>query len=271
MKAEIFLSPEPAPVIDLRKIGGDILLDHFLPETYDIPPTVWEQMRASTAAPPYTPPRQSRATRFISLRSRGSQRGALRATFRGIDRMIVFESLLELHCLHLLMSDPNVTDIWDQPPPIQYRNFRGKWATHTLDYKATYRPVEIGYMVKPSSKVKNEDGTPSDFARNIGRIRAAAGHRIKLVSEKSFSRIQVQDARLMLRWHRQKDPDADARIVSVIGNLRGAFPIRTAIELSGLENRAFGALVRAYRAGLLAKAEKRRFDLDTLVEVVHAH
>ena len=273
MKAEVFLSPEPAPVIDLRRIESTLMLDHFRPETYDIPPEVLAKIEALNLSPPYTPPRQSRATRFINLRSRGSQRGALRAAFNGIDRMIVFESLLELHTLHMLMSDTAVIDVWDQPPPIVFRNILGKWTDHTLDYLVLYSDGnQIGYAVKPRRQVVNEDGGPSDFARNMRRVRTAAGFPIRIVTEQSFSAIQVQDARTLHRYHRQTDAEADAMVRDVIGSLNGAFQVRTIRDLSGLEGRAFGAVVRAYRAGLLVKAERRRLDIDTLVERArHVH
>lgn len=275
MLYQVFDPPPPPPKLDLRRIGGDVL--PLSPALATLPPgvpaDVMAAMEAMGLAPPFVPPAQSRCTRFINLRGRGSQRGAITATFDGIARMVVFESLLELHCLHLLLADTSVVDIWDQPPPIRFRNIHGTWTDHTLDYLANYVDGrEIGYAVKPRRHVFDEHGQPTEFRRNMGRVRTAAAHEIRIVTEKSFSRVQVQDARTMHRWFRQPDTEADAIVRGLLPTLHGCFPIRTIRDLSGLEGRAFGAVVRAYREGLLVKAEKKRLDIGTLVQVnSHAH
>lgn len=264
--------PEPEK-LDLRRIAGEILPAYpsLALDQPDLPADVLAAMAAMNLAPAFVPPAQSRATRFIALRGRGSYRGALTAVFAGINRMVVFESLLELHCLHVLLSDLTVVDIWDQSPPVRFRNINGKWTTHTLDYLVAYADGRmVGYAVKPFAKVVDKDGQSTEFARNMRRVRTAAGHEIRIVTEKSFSMVQVQDARIMHRWSRQADDEADAVVRRVIRTLRGNFPIRTIKDLSGLEGRAFGAVVRALRSGLLVKAEAKRIDIDTLVQR-HAH
>lgn len=275
MLYHVYDPPPPPPKIDLRRIGGNVLPSS--PALATLPPGVPVEVMTAMAAlnlpPAFVPPAQSRATRFINLRGRGSQRGALTAAFGGVDRMVVFESLLELHCLHMLLADNAVVDIWDQPPPIPFRNIAGKWSEHTLDYLAAYANERmIGYAVKPWRKVFDKDSQPTEFMLNMRRVRTAAGYEIRIVTEKSFSRMQVQDARTMHRWSRQIDPDADAVVRGIIPTLHGCFPVRTIRDLSALEGRAFGAVVRAFREGLLIKAEKKRLDIETLVQVNrHAH
>jgi hypothetical protein len=270
MHYHVYDPPPTPPKLDLRRIGGDVLPSSpsFSPALLDVPAEVWAAMAALKLSPAFVPPAQSRATRFINLRGRGSQRGALTARFGGIDRMVVFESLLELHCLHVLLADTAVVDIWDQPPLIEYRNIAGKWTHHTLDYRAEYADGQvIGYAVKPWRKVVDENGVPTEFALNMRRVRTAAGHEVRIVTEKSFSRIQLQDARTMHRWSRQTDTEADAVVRGIIPTLRGFFPVRTIRDLSELEGRAFGAVVRVFREGLLIKAERKRLDIDTLLQV----
>lgn len=265
----VYDPPPKPPKLDLRRIEGNVLPDFPSgPATpVDVPPEVMAAMAAMNLSPPFVPPAQSRATRFINLRGRGSHRGALVATFQGIDRMMVFESLLELHCLRILLSDLAVVDIWDQPPAIEYCNVAGAWTHHTLDYRAEYEDGRlIGFAVKPWEKVVDEEGNPTEFARNMARVRTAAGHKIRIVTERSFSRVQIQDARTMYRWFRETDPEADAVVRAIIPTLRGSFPLRTIQDLSGLGGRAYGSVVRAFREGLLVKAEHKRLDLDTLLK-----
>ena len=116
-------------------------------------------------------------------------------------------------------------------------------------------------------KVVDENGEPTEFALNMRRVRTAAGHEVRIVTEKSFSRVQLQDSRTMHRWSRQTDAEADAVVRGIIPTLRGSFPIRTIRDLSELEGRAFGAVIRAFREGLLIKAERKRLDIDTLLQV----
>ncbi len=275
MQPIVYDPPPQLPTLDLRRIEGNALpaFPTGPAAPFDIPPEVMAAMAAMDLAPPFVPPAQSRATRFINLRGRGSHRGALVATFGGIDRMVVFESLLELHCLRMLLTDLSVVDIWDQPPLIKYRNIDGERTDHTLDYRAEYAGGRlVGFAVKPWKKVYDEDGKPTKFARNMARVRAAVGHEIRIVTERAFSRVQVQDAQIMYTWSRENDPHADAVVREIIATLRGTFPLRTIQDLSGLGGRAYGAIVRAFRDGLLVKAEHKRLDLDTLLQVVrHDH
>lgn len=269
MQPIVYDPPPKPPKLDLRFIEGNALpaFPTCPAAPIDTPAEVVAAMAAMGLAPPFVPPAQSRATRFINLRGRGSHRGALVATFGGIDRMVVFESLLELHCLRMLLTDRWVIDIWDQPPLFEYRNIAGKWTHHTLDYRAEYQDGRfIGFAVKPWNKVFDQEGNPTEFARNMARVRAVAGHEIRIVTERSFSRVQVQDAQIMYTWSRQVDPTADAVVREIIPTLHGTFPLRTIQDLSGLGGRAYGAIVRAFRDGLLVKSEHKRLALDTLLQ-----
>ncbi len=275
MQPIVYDTPPRPPTLDLRRIEGDALpaFPTGVSNPFDIPPEVMAAMAAMNVAPPFVPPAQSRATRFINLRGRGSHRGALVATFAGVDRMIVFESLLELHCLRMLLCDTAVVDIWDQPPAIPYRNVAGAWTRHTLDYRAEYADGRfIGFAVKPWQKVVDQKGKPTEFARNMARVRAAAGHEVRIVTERSFSRVQVQDAQIMHTWSREADPEADSVVRAIIPTLRGTFPLRTIQDVSGLGGRAYGAVIRAFRDGRLVKAEHKRLGLGTLLKAVrHDH
>jgi hypothetical protein len=173
----------------------------------------------------------------------------------------------------VLLADCAVIDIWDQSTPIEFRNIAGKWTTHTLDYLATYADGRIvGYAVKPWRNVYDDQGRPTDFKLNMGRVRTAAGHPIRIVTERSFSRVQVQDARTMHRWSRHLDREADGIVRGLLPRLHGCFPVSTIRDLARIEGRAFGAVVRAFREGLIVKAEPRRLDINTLVQVNrHAH
>ncbi|CAN7373097.1 hypothetical protein [Devosia sp. LjRoot3] len=216
---------------------------------------------------PFIPPERSRATRPISLTGRNSFRGALVAKFGGIDQIIAYESLLERGCLHMLLADPNVNYVWEQPPAISFLDIEGTPRKHTLDFLATYSDGrQIGFACKPHKKVWNDDGSPTKFRRDMARVAAIAGFPIKIVTEKSFSRIQLQDAQLMHICNSDTDEEADAAVLSVMQGLKGTFPVRTLADITSLEGRAFRSAVRLFRAGRLVKCQKRRFAIDTLVE-----
>lgn len=268
MRLEILKLEEKPETIDLRHVGGDLLKDWTPdPALLGFPEHVLQAMADMNLSPAFAPPRQSRATRYISLRGRGSYRGAVAAQLSGVSRMIVFESLLEYHCLIMLLTDRSVVDVWDQPPKIDYTTIDGRLTDHTLDYLARHDNEQvIGYAVKPYDKVYDENGEFTEFGLNMQRVRAAAGHQIRIVTERSFSRTQIRDARILFRWSRQSDPEADYVVRNIIRSLNGAVPISTIRDLSGLGGRAFGAVVRAMGDGLLDKAEKKSIKIDTLVK-----
>lgn len=215
---------------------------------------------------PFTPPRRSRASRPIPLRGKFSFRGALVASIGGIDRVLVYESLLECSTLTLLLADRSVEDIHDQPPAIHFQDAEGKARKHTLDYLVVYKDSrKVGFAVKPYSRVYAPDGSPLPFVDLMGRVQRAAGHEVRIVTERSFSRVQIQDAQLMHSCSRDDDPDADRIVSEASARLNGVFPLKTLVELSGIEGRAYRAAVRLVREGLLAKHEPQRLTPDALV------
>lgn len=224
----------------------------------------------NTHPPIFIQPEPSRATRHISLTGRFSYRGALVACFGGVERSIAYESLLERECLLMLLADTSCVDVWEQPPAITFTAIDGVKRHHTLDFLATFEDGrKRGYACKVYEKIWKPDGTPTDIHRNIARVSAMAGFPIRIVTEKSFSRIQIQDAQLMHQCSNDRDPEADEAVLMAMKDLRGDFPVRTLAQVTGLQGRAFRAAVRQFRAGRLIKAQKRRFDIDTLVSVRH--
>lgn len=215
---------------------------------------------------PFIQPIRSRATRKISLRGKGSFRGALVARLCGVDRMLVYESLLECSTLTILLADRTVKDIHDQAQAIHFVDAVGDSRKHTLDYLVTYSDGrKVGFAVKPHQRVYNSDGSPRPFVDLMGRVQSAAGHEVRLVTEQSFSRVQIQDAELMHSCSRDEDPVADRIVSEVIVKLNGVFPIKTLIQLSGIEGRAFRAAVRLVRNGVLQKYGSGRLTPDAML------
>ncbi|WP_338610600.1 TnsA endonuclease N-terminal domain-containing protein [Pelagibacterium nitratireducens] len=219
---------------------------------------------------PFHPVEPSRATRKISLRGRFSFRGALVWKFRGSERIFTYESLLECTTLHVLLTDRHVVDIWDQAPPVTYFDELGESHTHTFDFLVTYAcGKQIGYAVKPHDRAyRVEENGFRPFVDQMARVRRACGHEVRIVTEKSFSRVQDRDAELTFHYLRRPDNEADAAVLEAAHTLNGIYPLKTLRKISGVGPRFFGSVVRLIAAGKLAKRSVTRLDPDSKIETV---
>lgn len=200
----------------------------------------------------FIPPSAGRATRAIPARSQASLRGAtvVQLPADPHPRRIVFESKLEQRVLYLTLARPDIVDVWDQPPAIEYRNAKGVSKRHTFDYLVTLtNGRKIAVAVKPSTSV-----TRINFRKELELIKAATplafADDVCLVTELCFTRAAAMNAARLHEFRRIADAEADEKIRELVAALEGETSIAELVVASGLNGRGYRAVFRAIYAGI---------------------
>ncbi|MBA4490638.1 TnsA endonuclease N-terminal domain-containing protein [Paracoccus sp. S1E-3] len=204
--------------------------------------------------PSFMRPLPSRATRKPPARSKASSRGHVTGggTSSGSrPRLRYFESKREQDVLYLLMARSDVVDVWDQPPPVSYRDAMGRQRNHTFDFLITLIDGRrIAIAVKPEAIAARQG-----FRETLQLIRAATplgyARGIVLVTERSYTPSAARNAQKLHDFRRTPDPDADEVVASLVQDISGPTTIAELVQASGLGGRAFRAAFKAIYAGLL--------------------
>lgn len=201
----------------------------------------------------FTRPLPSRATRKPSARSKASSRGHVTggSPSDASPRLRYFESKREQEVLYLLLARPDVTDVWDQPSPVSYRDATGRKRSHTFDFLITLTDGRrIAIAVKPAARVERQG-----FRDTLQLIRAATplsfADEVVLITERSYTPSAARNAQKLHDYRRTADPEADQAIADLMQGLSGPTTIAELVETSGLGGRAFRAAFKAIYAGLL--------------------
>lgn len=133
----------------------------------------------------WVPPRLSTASRNISLKSMRSVRGHLVDAAR--NQVLMFESVLEFLFANMLMAQPRVARIEDQPPELKFE-LDGVKHGHTFDFRMTAADGFRGaYAVKPCEHLERD--------QTMRKIRALSAlhtpkfaDEMRVVSEKQITR-----------------------------------------------------------------------------------
>lgn len=166
--------------------------------------------------------------------------------------MIAFESGLERSVALLLMARNDIGDLREQWPKVEYRDANGRLRSHTFDFLVTtVAGSRIAIAVRPSTKVER-----SGLRETLGLISAQTGclhaDRFLIRTEEHVHRDDVVNARMIISARRLVDPTADAAVSALVDSLRGTVVLGDLVDASGLEGRAFAALVRCIADGTLS-------------------
>ena len=138
----------------------------------------------------YRAPEPSRATRDVVRRSKASLRGSMMAMLPAFrrPREIQFESMLEYRFLCLMLVNPDVHDIQEQPAAIRFRRADGSSATHVFDFLVTMKDrTRTAVAIKPQDRVARRD-----FVTELRFVAAAMpkhfANKVKLVTDEHLSR-----------------------------------------------------------------------------------
>jgi hypothetical protein len=208
-------------------------------------------------------PYASKASRRPALKSTTSVRGAL--VNPATNREIVYESTLERDLACILLADPSVEDIHDQPEPVSYIDSNGVVREHTFDFVAHRTDgTRTAVAVKPATKVVS-----SGIAETLNLIRAQcppsfADH-FAVRTGDHITRDRAADARLILKSRRMCNDGAIAEVKAIASTLRGAVKISDLLTVSRNDGHGFMAVVRLIGDGVLEHVGPGRISYDSAV------
>lgn len=172
-----------------------------------------------------------------------------------------------MHTALVLLAQRNVVDLVDQPSPITYRTRDGIQHRHTFDFLAT---LDNGQRIAIECKAQwraDRDDLDGFYRSLADQVPCTFAHRIRIVTEASFSHAQIQDATLLYDCRRDPDDAFDAAVRAMAGGLFGSVPVAKLVDRIGRgdDGAAFRAIVRAVGSGILTKLSTSPFDRATLV------
>ena len=203
--------------------------------------------------PIYQPPLRCMATRMPPARSKRTAR-VYHTAYMPIDdqlRRLVSESGLEFFTSQLALARPDVVSVIPQPESIPFMDKRGKTRHHTFDLLLEHNDgTRTAVAVKPFDRVIN-----SDFRETLsviaGQMPQSFADRACLVTDRSFTRVQIFNAAMYADFSKDQDPEADRCLLSLSSQLIGSMTIESLIALSGYGGAMFRAIVRQLFGGIL--------------------
>lgn len=206
------------------------------------------------------PPEQSRSTRKIALKSRGSCRG-----FAVLDnRVVKFESHLELMVFFMLALRTQTAVIEEQPPAVTYWDGES-WRSHTFDTHVIDRDASrMLIAVKPARNVERS-GIKKTLCLIADQLPPGSPS-VRLVTDAHFSYVDRHNAMQAFDFLRFPVEEHDEAIAAMANDLVGAVRIADLVEASGLGAMGYRAAVRLIAQGVFAPVNRNeRITYDTLV------
>lgn len=214
----------------------------------------------------WTPTLPSRASRRPPARSRGSARGAIYDHRRNLE--LVFESELERKTAYLLLANPDVIDIRDQPPAIEYKDKNGERRRHIFDFLVTFGDSrKLAIAVKPYAKAHSKN-----FAETLGAIAGQLprdfADAVALVTERDLPRQDCKNAALLHSVAREHARDEDAEnAVYIALSAQSETTIGAIVGVTGLKGRAYRALLRLIADGTVILLDRRPLDYHSHIRL----
>lgn len=222
--------------------------------------------------PIYQPPLECLASRMPPSRSKKSARVYHTAYMPSDDhlRRLVSESGLEFFASQLALARPDIVSVIPQPERIPFIDKRGKKCHHTFDVLLEhFDGTKTAVAVKPFDRVIN-----SDFREKLsiiaGQMPRAFADQACLVTDRSFTRVQIFNAAMFVDFSKDQDPEADQCLLSVSEGLIGAMTIEGIVALSGYGGAMFRAIVRQLFGGILQLVSPGRIGSSSQVRLVRS-
>jgi hypothetical protein len=219
-------------------------------------------LRAPAPEPTFIPDtKPSRASRQISLHSKGSVRG-----FDFINgRKFWYEAELEWKCGLVAKVRPEIVEVVEQPPAIVYIDDEGTERRHTFDWRFVKDDgTKWLFAVKPAALVEKSGirRIVDLIAKQIPRTTADF---VAIFTEDKLTAVDLFNADTIHHAQREEFLGDDAVIAKLTKTLRGTATIASLVERSKLGGYGFNAVVRAIASGRLRLVEYRKIDYDAVV------
>lgn len=207
------------------------------------------------------PPEKSRASRKPALTSREICRGS--AIFQ--NRVVYFESHLELMVLFMLAVRPETVTIEEQPPAVVYWDGE-TYRHHTFDYRVFERDEsQVLVDVKPAARVLRS-GILTQHRMISEQLPPGPVKALHLVTDEDFTRADRYNATMAFDFFRFPVAEHDEALTQLAAEMTGAVQIADLVKVSGLGAMAFRSIVRLIFSGVFVKVNPaERITHDTFI------
>jgi len=210
-------------------------------------------------------PLPSRASRGFSREAKRTGRSSLAAIFENPPRaqIVIHESLLESDVSVTALARRDIIDLVEQLPPVDYFDeAHQKWKTHHFDLLATMADgTKTAIAVRAEERVEE--------VRRIVKAIADQGCTLAdayaVVTDADLPENLVKNSELILAVRRDEDRSADKKIRQLVRTLYGATTVAMLVAASGLEGKAFRAIVRMIDEGELEVDRNVLIDYPAIV------
>lgn len=180
-------------------------------------------------------------------------------------RIVQYESKLEERVFFLVLANPAVANLWEQPQFISYRDQSGNRKTHFIDFLVELKSGRrLAIAVKPWKVVLEKN-----FLRELQQIRAAMSKDfaddIVLVTERDFTRAEALNAQRFVEFSKTRNSGHQAHLKSVIRDVCFPVTVDELCQLLRLGDAGFRSIVIAIYEDVLTADRKQLIDLDTLL------
>lgn len=216
----------------------------------------------------FVAPRANRSTRNISERSRGRtfvETGAFRP--KGGDfQKVVFDSLGELDGFATTTALYPVADMVEQPPAIDYVDADGRQRRKVIDQLYTLTDgTKIAAEIKPAERA-NAQNLEEQLSYVAAAMPDEFADYLVLITEENYDQWEALNARRLLAYRREDDPEAAKVIEDLATQIRLPITIGELISLADIGGRAWPEIFKAIYAGVLHPIQDGVIDVDMLVE-----
>jgi len=191
-------------------------------------------------------PEPSRATRDVTKASRGHQTGSrmIATAFAAAGQTVRFESGGEGNTLSTFAADPDVVDIEEQPPAVEWIDHNGRKRLKTFDFRVTFKNgSRVAVEVKPA-EIAARTRLLDELRCLAKTMPRAFADSISLVTDDDLDPIALHNAGVISRYCGSADFEADDRTGALVACLTGTVEITDIVRSVGLGHRGFGAVVR---------------------------
>jgi hypothetical protein len=217
-------------------------------------------------------PAPSRASRDVAKASKGHQSGShVITTVRApAGQRVQIESGGEGQFLTIIAADPDVVEIEEQPPAVEYVGLDGRKKRKTFDFRVTRADgARVAVEVKPAA-IAERTGLLDELRCLAKTMPRAFADSISLVTDDDIDPIALKNAGVMGRYCRNADFEADDRTGALVACLTGTVAIEDIVKAVGLGHRGFGAVVRLIFRRRLRLVRHEYISYRALVQPVEA-
>ncbi|MGO4285184.1 TnsA endonuclease N-terminal domain-containing protein [Bosea sp. RAF48] len=222
---------------------------------------------APSPAPIVYLPGESRSSRNVHSKSRGACRPSIIAG--SVPYELMCESGLERDVALVLSTCPDIADIVEQPPAIDWTDAAGTRRRYTFDFLLTLLSgCKIAVAVKPWEKAQRE-GLDHKLRSMALQLPGGFADYVKLITDRDISLDLVHNAKLIRLSRRTSNPVHDAAVSTLLAKTPQS-TVGQIVQASKLEGEGFQAVIRLIASGKARLLNDERISYAARIGLVTA-